>query len=195
MLTFSRILTLLWIIWVPLLWWYGIATESLYNWKFLWKAHINAFLWDISWYSVVFVIAIRPLADLFPKFRILRKLVILRKPLGILSASVVITAVAAKYIQNPHLISNYLNSTNWSLTYPILSRITEITALMLLITSNTFSQRHLKKWWKRIQKTSYIYFICGGLVAAQFWDVSIYYTIWVVLFLWLIAKLKIKIWR
>jgi hypothetical protein len=37
------------------------------------------FMYDLSWWSVVFVMAIRPLADLFPKIGILSKLVTLRK--------------------------------------------------------------------------------------------------------------------
>lgn len=47
-------------------------------------------LYDLSWYAVVFVMGIRPLSDLFPKIGILSTLRYFRKPLGILSASIIV---------------------------------------------------------------------------------------------------------
>ena len=52
-------------------------------------------------------------------------------------------------------------AARWELWYPIIARLSELTALILLVTSNDFSQKFLGKWWKRIQRTSYIYFITG----------------------------------
>lgn len=37
------------------------------------------FLYDLSWWSVVFVMAIRPLADIFPRIGLLRTLRYFRK--------------------------------------------------------------------------------------------------------------------
>lgn len=48
-------------------------------------------LWDVSWIAAVVLMSIRPLADLFPKILLLRALIPLRKGLGILSATVVVT--------------------------------------------------------------------------------------------------------
>jgi DMSO/TMAO reductase YedYZ heme-binding membrane subunit len=142
------------------------------------------------------VISIRPLADIFPRIKFLKKLIPLRKSFGILSACVVVTALFAKYIQNPHLLPLYFNISNWDLYYPLLSRLSEITGIILLITSNRFSQKYLKKWWKRIQRSAYIYFISGWLVAAQYGDTNtIYYTMWGVIILWFLAQLEIKIWK
>lgn len=56
-------------------------------------------------------------------------------------------------------ITDYFASANWNSFYPILSRVSEITAVILLITSNNFSQRKLGIWWKRIQRSSYLYFL------------------------------------
>jgi DMSO/TMAO reductase YedYZ heme-binding membrane subunit len=74
--------------------------------------------------------------------------------------------------------------------------LSEVTAIVLLLTSNNFSQKKLGIWWKRIQRSSYIYFVAGGLIAAR-WspDKYIYETIALVGIIWMIAKLKIKIWK
>lgn len=47
--------------------------------------------WDVAWWSVVFVMLIRPLADIFPNIMMFRRLVMLRKSLGILSSSIILS--------------------------------------------------------------------------------------------------------
>jgi len=102
---------------------------------------------------------IRPLADIFPTVKILRKLVFLRKSLGILSAMIIVTIMISGWIQNPDLtFFNYFSSDKWQIGYPIIARISEFTAIILLATSNTYSMKLLKKNWKRIQRLSYPYF-------------------------------------
>lgn len=58
----------LWIaLWaVPMTWLYNALTNNLYG-NFLFMQNFMGFLFDLSRWSVVFVMAIRPLADLFPK--------------------------------------------------------------------------------------------------------------------------------
>jgi DMSO/TMAO reductase YedYZ heme-binding membrane subunit len=43
----------------------------------------------------------------------------------------------------------------------IFPRLSEVTALILFVTSNNFSQKLLGKNWKRIQKLAYVYFLSG----------------------------------
>lgn len=78
----------------------------------------------------------------------------------------------------------------WDIWYPIIARLSELTALILLITSNTFSQKFLGKWWKRIQRTSYIYFITGGIMAAQLFPYKVYIPMGIVIFLYMLATYK-----
>jgi DMSO/TMAO reductase YedYZ heme-binding membrane subunit len=193
-LTLQKILIFLWIFIVPVL--YFIATKNtLMNTDIFWKT-LYTRLFDLSWYAVVFVMLVRPLADLFPKLGIFRRLVVLRKWFWILSASVIVSALLAKWIQNPVTFSALITSPAWALWYPLLARLSEFTAIILLITSNSFSQRKLGIWWKYIQKTSYIYFVTGGIIAAR-WspDKFIYETIAIVCILWILAQLRLKIWK
>jgi DMSO/TMAO reductase YedYZ heme-binding membrane subunit len=90
-----------------------------------------------------------------------------------------------RYFLDIDSIISYIKSDRWNWFYPILSRASEISALVLLITSNNFSQRKLWIWWKRIQRSSYLYFISGWIVAAQWWGNSYYYIlgIWGILFI------------
>lgn len=187
-LIYSGVLT------VPFL--YFLATKyGFMNADVLWKS-LYTRLFDLSWYAVVFVMLVRPLADLFPKLGILRRLVVLRKWFWILSASVILSALLAKWIQNPVTFSAFFTLQAWSLWYPLLARLSEVTAIILFVTSNNFSQKKLGIWWKRIQKTSYIYFVTGGIIAAR-WapDKFIYETIAIVWVLWILAKLRLKIWK
>jgi len=170
---------LLWLVFVPLTFKY-INTQIF---------------WDISWWSVVFVMWIRPLADLFPKLGILSKLVSLRKSFWILSSSIIITALAYKFYWNPSELYNYFSLNNFSFVNPILSRISEITWLILLLTSNSFSQKKLGIWWKKIQRLSYLYFISWWIIAATWTPLKIYPAMWIVIFIWILALFRIKIWK
>jgi len=198
------ILIYLWAIWIPVA--YFLATQyQLLGFQIL-GSTLYQILFDLSWYAVAFVMLIRPLADLFPKLIILRRLVVLRKWLWIISAAVIVSALLAKWIQNPFTFTAFFTAAAWipaffslkDITpyYPLIARLSEVTAIILLLTSNNISQKLLWVWWKRIQKTSYIYFIAGGLAAAR-WspDKFIYETLIIVWVLWLLAKLWVKIWK
>lgn len=155
---FSWFIIVLSLVWVPLLW-SNIPTQIF---------------WDISWWSVVFVMVIRPISDLFPRLWIFTKLIYLRKAFWILSSSIIITALVYKFFWNPNTFYNYFDINNFWLWIPLLSRISEITWLILLLTSNTFSQKNLWIWWKRIQRLSYLYFISWWIIAAIWTPLKIY---------------------
>lgn len=122
-------------------------------------------LYSLVHITVFFVMVIRPLADIFTGTIYIRPLVPLRKGFGVVSASIVVSFLIAKIITDP---SGYLQDlftlSYWSLTNnALLAHLADITAVLLLITSNTFSKRILGTWWKRIQRLSYVYFFASGL--------------------------------
>jgi DMSO/TMAO reductase YedYZ heme-binding membrane subunit len=126
---------------------------------------IRSSLYDISFFAVFLVMMIRPLADIFYRSRLLRRLVILRKGFGIFSASIVVGFLIGNII-TPE--SSYINSIfttrYWSFVNGIVfAHIGDITGLILLITSNKLSMAVLGKNWKRLQKLAYVYFYSGGL--------------------------------
>jgi DMSO/TMAO reductase YedYZ heme-binding membrane subunit len=127
----------------------------------------QGWLFTLSFFAVFLVMIVRPLADILT-WNWLRSLVILRKGLGILSASIIASFALGK-IFDP--ASTYL-TTMFSLkffsfaNYAFFAHVGDLTGFILLLTSNTFSQRLLKRNWKRVQRLSYAYFYAGGIYEA-----------------------------
>ena len=178
------------IIGIPILWF--ILLQSQLMWANFLGSTPQQIIFDLSLLAVFFVMIIRPLADIFPSKKILRKLVFLRKSLGIFSAMVIVTIMISGWIQNPDIsFLNYFSKDRWRIGYPIISRISEITAVILLITSNNLSMKKLGKNWKKIQKLSYPYFFAWAIVAARWSHTEIIYImIAIVIILWIAAKIK-----
>lgn len=127
--------------------------------------NIKTTLYLISFAAVSFVMAIQPLADIFPKIKWIRPLVVLRKGFGILSASIIISFILFKIItMGPKFLINFLLLDYWKFSnYSFFAHLGDVTAVILLATSNVFSKKILGKNWKRIQKLSYVYFYSGGI--------------------------------
>ncbi len=128
----------------------NIATQKLYA-----ASHIFLF----------FVMMIRPLADIFTKEKWIRPLVILRKGAGVFSASIIVSFILAKLMVDPGgYITSLGTGAYWSLhNYALFAHLADLSAIILIVTSNAFSKRVLGSWWKRIQKLSYVYFYGSAL--------------------------------
>ena len=122
----------------------------------------------VSFLAVTLVMLVRPLADIFINQKWLRKLVILRKGVGLLSASIVIAFVIGKLIiPDSSYLSSVFTKQYWSFrNYTIFAHLGDITGFILLVTSNNLSMVLMKKNWKRIQKLAYVYFYAGGIYEA-----------------------------
>lgn len=153
-------------------------------------------LYAVSLGAVFLLMTIRPLADI-TGFVWLRRLVILRKGLGILSASIIV-GLLIDTILKPG--STYLTSLftlgYYSLdNYALLAHLGDLTAVILLMTSNVWAQKLLKRNWKRIQRLSYVYFYAGTLYEYLSFDNSFaLYTVMVVTNLTVLAWL-VKKWQ
>lgn len=117
---------------------------------FYMAAHVSLFL----------VMIIRPLADLLPKIPYVRPLVILRKGMGVFSASIIVSFILAKIIVGPgDYFSSFATTAYWSFEkLALFAHLADISAILLLITSNNLSKKLLGANWKRIQRLSYVYF-------------------------------------
>lgn len=129
---------------------------------------VKGVLYTVSFGAVFLVMIIRPLADIFPGQLWLRRLVILRKGFGILSASIIVGFLLSTIIApGSTYLSSLFTADFYSFDrYKFFAHVGDITGVLLLITSNTFSQRLLKRNWKRVQKLSYVYFYTGGIYEA-----------------------------
>jgi len=122
-------------------------------------------LYDVSHISIFLVMLVRPLADILTNAQWVRPLVILRKGVGVLSASVVVSFIFAKIIVDATgYFASFGTASYWSLTnLALFAHLADISAVILLITSNNLSKKLLGTWWKRVQKLSYIYFYSSAL--------------------------------
>lgn len=150
-------------------------------------------LYNISHITIFFVMIIRPLADIFIQTKIIRPLVILRKGVGVLSASVVVSFILAKIIIDPAgYLSDIFTLRYWSFeNFALFAHLADISAVLLIITSNNFSRRVLGSWWKKIQRLSYVYFYASSIyVLFVFNDYILLLAMFIVTLLTMIAYLK-----
>ena len=152
-------------------------------------------LYDISHIAVFLVMIVRPLADIFTRSTKIRPLVILRKGVGVLSASIVVSFILAKIIMDP---AGYFQSIGtmqyWSFeNLAILAHLGDISAILLIVTSNNLSKRILGAGWKIIQKLSYVYFYASSLyVFLVFNDNTVLLSMLIVTMLTCVAYIKNK---
>jgi DMSO/TMAO reductase YedYZ heme-binding membrane subunit len=134
-------------------------------------------LYAVAHATVFFVMLIRPLADIMTGTPFIRPLVILRKGFGVLSASIIVSFALAKVMADPGgYVLQYLDPSYWSIaSHAVYAHIADVTAFVLLITSNNFSKRVLGAQWKRIQRLSYVYFYASAFyVFATFGTMSVF---------------------
>ena len=117
-------------------------------------------LYSVSDVFLFFVMMIRPMADIFTKAKWLRPLVILRKSTGVMSASIIVSFILAKLMVDPSgYLGSILTPKYWSMVnYALLAHLADISAVILIVTSNNLSKEIFGSWWKKIQKLAYVYF-------------------------------------
>lgn len=160
-------------------------------------SEVRGSLFMLSFIAVFLLMIIRPLADIFTEWLWLRKLVILRKGFGILSASIVVGfMIDALITPGSTYITSVFTGKYFSFDrFVLFAHLGDITGVILLLTSNRFSQKHLKQNWKRIQRLSYVYFFSGGIYEAfALESMFALYAILLVLNLTVLAW-AVKIWR
>lgn len=168
LMKFWKIFSIMSVIFPPVIW-IGLNYFDLLLVQFLGHS-LYTWIYIVIWYSVVFVMIIRPLSDLFPQYKILRQLCLLRRAFWILSAMFVCVLLSDKWIWNPASFVAFFTPSDWNIWYPLMARLSELTAIILLLTSNNFAQKKLWKNWKSVQRVSYIYFITGWISALRYWD-------------------------
>lgn len=118
-------------------------------------------LFTVSHISLFFVMTIRPLSDLLPKLTFIRPLVILRKGTGVLSAAIIVSFLISKLVSGNLVYFTGFFTELFSLA--TLAKCADITAVILLITSNNLSKKLLGSVWKKIQRLSYVYFYASSI--------------------------------
>ncbi len=106
------------------------------------------------------ILALRPLGDIFPRFRIFRGLLPLRKEAGILCGSLGVAHGIGYFLVNElsfsEIFSPYLYDPRGHFLWGI---IAVTIAFLLAVTSNLFFMRLLKRNWKRLHRLVYVFFL------------------------------------
>ncbi|MFA6529074.1 MAG: ferric reductase-like transmembrane domain-containing protein [Candidatus Gracilibacteria bacterium] len=147
---------------------------------------------QIGWDMLIGVMLIRPIADIIPKIKLFRTLVLLRKEFGIAACLFIIAHfVGFLMMQDQSILSAITNPDYWGF-YNVCGWGTWglAFAMPVLLTSNIFSIITLKKWWKYIQKLAYPFFILGGVHVVMIEGGEGLWPIIVVAVLWIAAWIK-----
>ncbi len=185
----------------------NILVELLINWKIPYFEIIKKYLayisilsliifvnpetyenfWEWGMNLLLIILFTSPLFKIFPKFKILAKILLLRRQIWIIIWAFIFAHIIWYIlINNINLfnlisqeITNYKNYIFWWLWWIIFM-------IFPLITSNNLSQKILKNKWIMIQQFTYLFFI--------FWSMHIFLVeneIWAILiiFLWIILKI------
>ena len=159
------------------------------------NSNVTLNLYFVSHMFLFFVMIIRPLADIFTGFKWLRPLVILRKGTGVISASIIVSFILSKLMIDPSgYIAAFGTYKYWSMTnYALLAHLADISAVVLIVTSNNLSKKIFGTWWKKIQQLSYVYFYASVLyVYLSYGGIDLLYALIVITLLTYVASVRNK---
>jgi len=143
--------------------------------------------WEKSYNFLILILLISPIVKIFPKFKILNKILLLRRPIWIIIWFFLLAHLIWFFLTHNVWVLEFINNeifNFWSLYFWWLWWT--IFAIFPFITSNTFSQKLLKRKWKLFQYWTYLFFIFTVLhVYTLKWEIE---ELWV-LFIWIILKI------
>lgn len=152
-----------------------------------------------GWYILLFVIFIRPLADILPKLGIFRTITILRKELGILAGVFILTHGIGFFLkQKLFIIPAIFQAEYWDFgSYLAWGATGFFLTLIIILTSNRFAIKSLGKYWKPIQRLTYLLFIVAaihiGMQNGEILEMGIIVGSFVIL--WVLANRKVVLWK
>lgn len=150
--------------------------------------NLNLYFAWAAWITLLIIVLSRPLADLL-QIKLIRKIQLNRKWLGLICGlAVILHVLVYAYTFNRPLTFlfspsywNFAKFTGWG-------GLAFVTMIPLLLTSNNFAIRLLKKNWKRIQRLTYLFFIASGihiyLVGGKWLFTLVPMGIWLLVWVW-----------
>lgn len=150
---------------------------------------------ELGWKLLLIIMFSKPIYDIFPRITLLWKLLPLRRQLWIICASCIIAHGVGAYLVGWRVTGATLSNPQDFLLWGILGWAV---AVPLLLTSNNFAVKLLKKRWKLVQKLAYFFFVFGAL-HLYFIDPKEYFGVLILLIFWIVLKImaakKIVIWK
>ena len=122
-------------------------------------------LGELSWKLLLLIVFLRPLSDIFPEFKILKRVLPLRKEVGILCGTLAIAHSIGFFLNKGISLENwFVGAQYWDMSQHFFWGILGfIIAVVLTITSNTFSIKLLKRNWKKLHKFTYLFVVFVAL--------------------------------
>lgn len=152
---------------------------------------------ELGWQFLIAIMLIRPLSNILPGIGILRSLVPFRKEVGIACAWLIILHSYGIFANmGKNILTEIFNPEYWRPGHPLMWGILGFLAvILLLITSNNYSIKRLRKNWKRVQMLVYpLFFFTAVHIALISGETSkIVLPVLAVMVLWILAQFKVKI--
>jgi len=113
------------------------------------------------WNLLIIIVFLRPISDIFPEFKILKRFLPFRKEAGILCGSLAVAHSIGFFMSRKIPINQwFIGAQYWDVTQHYFWGILAlIIAILLTLTSNIFCMRILKINWKRLHQLVYFFVI------------------------------------
>ncbi|MBU4216307.1 ferric reductase-like transmembrane domain-containing protein [Candidatus Parcubacteria bacterium] len=152
----------------------------------------HTFFANLSWILLIIILVSRPLAEI-TKNKILFRVLRYRKQLGVICGLAAIVHVLFFLLGSGLAGIYFLDAEFWSLqNFYGWGSLAVVAMLFPLLTSNNFSLHFFGKYWKKIQRGTYLVFIATAIhiamVKDEWFEVMGPVLIW--LFLWTWAELR-----
>lgn len=120
---------------------------------------------SLCWSLLILIVFVRPLNDILPDIKWLKKIVWMRKELGIMCATFGIAHWVWYFLaHNVSFVWWFFSLEYWDLSTGFgWGMLALAISIPLLLTSNVYSMRLFKKNWKNIQRFTYLFFIFSAV--------------------------------
>ncbi|MBA4337027.1 hypothetical protein C0416_04640 [bacterium] len=145
------------------------------------------FAWA-AWITLLIIVLSRPLADLL-QVKFIRKIQLKRKWIGLICGAMVVLHVVVYSITFSVSLKFFFDSSYWDFAkFTGWGGLAFVTMIPLLLTSNNYAIRLLKRNWKRLQRLTYLFFIASGIhiyMVGGKWPLTLVpMAIWLTLWVW-----------
>jgi len=150
---------------------------------------------------LVVILILRPLSQILPEFKIIQKIVTLRKELGIICASLILSHAIGYFLSHESLLATIQDPYFWELDNSLMWGFCGlIITFLLLITSNFLAIKILGKWWKSIQRLSYLLLILSSSHVlllereVKLWEfIDSFFPVFLVFICWVLARKGVRL--
>lgn len=153
-----------------------------------------------GWWILLFIVFIRPLSDILPKLGLLRSITILRKELGIIAGSFILAHVIGFFLKKDlPIIASLFSAKFWNFqSFFGWGTLGLFLTIIILLTSNKWAIKLLKKYWKPVQRLTYLLALATAIhisLVNPENKITSSFIVALLIVVWILANRKIKIWK